>query len=142
MAENQLEQLSERLKSQLLLRDEAPADKLARRRTLETLLLEVQAQPVADGSGDAGAESALQQRAAPVLSHVLQCLSDPSERCRELAAQLTSAWLDRLLNRLPVCPLLVPVLRQRLAPHGQPGPAEPSEEVGSYARLLEVQYDA
>ncbi|KAF0300109.1 Dynein assembly factor 5, axonemal [Amphibalanus amphitrite] len=122
-----LDELSEKLRSQLLLIDGKPSDKLARRRTLEALLKVVEAAPVPTEAGDAPSDSPAPEPALPI-TEVVQCLSDPSERCRELAVSVLSAWLARLTDRRPLWPPLVAALRQRLAAP-QPQPAEPSEEV-------------
>ncbi|XP_043244314.1 dynein axonemal assembly factor 5-like [Amphibalanus amphitrite] len=122
-----LDELSEKLRSQLLLIDGKPSDKLARRRTLEALLKVVEAAPVPTEAGNAPSDSPAPEPALPI-TEVVQCLSDPSERCRELAVSVLSAWLARLTDRRPLWPPLVAALRQRLAAP-QPQPAEPSEEV-------------
>ncbi|XP_063284965.1 dynein axonemal assembly factor 5 [Pelobates fuscus] len=69
---------------------------------------------------------ALQEVFGELLKPLLRCLSDPMEKCRELATQIASHCVSNVPSPEEALPYLIPAITQRL---GSPDIVEPTEEL-------------
>ncbi|XP_040296642.1 dynein assembly factor 5, axonemal [Bufo bufo] len=93
-------------------------NKSTRRRALTSIQREAEDKRLSSG--------ALQEVFGELLKPLLRCLSDPMEKCREIAVQVLTHCVSSVPRPEEALPYLVPALAQRL---GSPEMAEPSEEL-------------
>ncbi|XP_066498127.1 dynein axonemal assembly factor 5-like [Hoplias malabaricus] len=106
-------------------------NKSSRKRALETIRNRTV------GSDLAGTE--LQEVFGALRSSLLRCLTDPAEKCREIAAEMITDFIRRLPKPEESLPYLLPCLSQRL---GGKEILEPAEELRlSLVELLSLTAD-
>uniref|UniRef100_A0A8C5QE17 Dynein axonemal assembly factor 5 n=1 Tax=Leptobrachium leishanense TaxID=445787 RepID=A0A8C5QE17_9ANUR len=92
--------------------------KFTRRKALVAIQQEAQNKRLSSGP--------LQEVFAELLRPLLRCLTDPMEKCRELAIQIISHCVGNVPRPEEALPYLIPAVTQRL---GNPEIVEPSEEL-------------
>ncbi|XP_056391895.1 dynein axonemal assembly factor 5 [Hyla sarda] len=93
-------------------------NKSTRRRALASIQKEAEDRRLSSG--------ALQEVFGELLKPLLLCLSDPMEKCREIAIQVLTYCVTNVPRPEEALPYLVPAITQRL---GNPEITEPSEEL-------------
>ncbi|KAM8960244.1 dynein axonemal assembly factor 5 [Pelodytes ibericus] len=93
-------------------------NKSTRRRALGAILQQAEDKKLSSG--------VLQEVFGELLKPLLRCLSDPMEKCRELAIQVIAHCVRNVPRPEEALPYLMPAVTQRL---GNPEMVEPSEEV-------------